>query len=124
MIYNESTLRNLGTLNGADHTFAKQMCSTDASGLRDIIEKITAVCGEELRERISEKLLSLDNCAFFQGLAEVITIDKLIKADWKVDGLNWPGPTIKVTDPNGIQYKVPVAQGSHEKGEGERGELP
>ena len=99
MIYNDTTLRNLGALNGAIHSFAKQMSAPEASGLRKLVEKISAICGEELRERITEKLLSLDNCAFFQGLSEVLTIEKLINAGWKVDGISWPGPTIKMIDP-------------------------
>jgi len=55
----------------------------------------------ELRTWWTDQIMSLDNRRFFQAFAEMLAVHRLVQSSWTVQGMDWPGPVLKIRSPQG-----------------------
>ena len=79
-LFPERLVADLERLNGASHTYLKQVCGAEQGPLRESLRKAVNGVSVALRDRAIELLSSLDNRRFFQGFAEVVTLTGLGRA--------------------------------------------
>jgi len=82
--------------------------SPDGERVRSWLEEEASRALPPLRQRWADALGSFDNRRFFQGYAEVVTAALITRSGWTLDGLEWPGPTLPVRDPQGRAFDALV----------------
>jgi len=107
-LFTQTNLDSLVQLKGSSHSFLKQIASPDGAVLRDYLEQSAAQVCEGARLRWREILNSLDNRRFFQGMAEVGIVRRLLDDGWQLNEVKLPGPCLAVCSPGGIRYNLLV----------------
>ena len=108
MLFPESFVRDVSTLPGGSYSFLRQVCSPDGERVRSWLEEEASRASPPLKQRWADALGSFDNRRFFQGYAEVVTAALITRSGWTLDGLEWPGPTLPVRDPQGRAFDALV----------------
>jgi hypothetical protein len=100
-LFPESLLENLQSLPGASHSFLKQLSSQSGGETRDWLQAVTTSVDDDLCTWWTDQLMSLDNRRFFQAFSEMLAVHRLQEVSWTVEGMDWPGPILKVRSPEG-----------------------
>ena len=113
-LFPERLVADLERLNGASHTYLKQVCGAEQGPLRESLRKAVNGVSVAHRDRAIELLSSLDNRRFFQGFAEVVTLTGLGRAGWDLTRLHRPGPQLEMCAPGGTPWVLSVMAFLHQ----------
>lgn len=113
-LFPERLVADLERLNGASHTYLKQVCGAEQGPLRESLRKAVNGVSVAHRDRAIELLSSLDNRRFFQGFAEVVTLTGLGRAGWDLTRLHRPGPQLEMCAPGGTPWVLSVLAFLHQ----------
>jgi len=108
MLFSEATLDDLRRVPGSSHSFARHIAEPDGEAVRAWLEEAAEGVPGVVRDRWEDVLTSLDNRRFFQGFAEAATTHQLGSAGWVVEGLDWPGPGLRMRHTDGRELDVLV----------------
>ena len=100
-VFTNALVEEMQALPGGSHCFLKQVCSEDAGPLREALDGALVRMPFEVRERLADRLRSLDNRRFFQGFAELATCAVLADRGWEVEGAGGPGEPVQLRRPDG-----------------------
>ena len=90
-IFEKALLVEMQALSGASHCFLKQVCTDEAEPLRDALSLALSRVPGPARVRLADLLRSLDNRRWFQGFAELSTLDALRESGWALEGSDSDG---------------------------------
>lgn len=107
-LFPERLVSDLAGLPGGSHAFLKQICGPDAVGVRRALQGAVDRVGPVYEDRAVDLLGSLDNTRFFQGFAEVASLVPLLRARWRLVGLQSPGPRFELRAPDGRAFHLSV----------------
>ncbi|MCB9742694.1 MAG: hypothetical protein H6741_20510 [Alphaproteobacteria bacterium] len=112
-LFDDQTLRELGSLPGASHSFFKQLCLPSAGPLRArMTEAVDALPGW-MAERVRARMRSADNRRFFQGYGELAAARLLQRAGWTLQGADELERVLHVVRPDGEAINVMVLSFLH-----------
>jgi len=107
-VFHSNLVEEMQALPGGSHTFLKQVCADDAEALRAALDAALLRMPFDVRERLADRLRSLDNRRFFQGFAELATCATLSESGWKIEGAGGLGEPLKFKRPGGADCNVVV----------------
>ncbi len=112
-LFSSNMLREIRGLPGARHSFVKQLCASGATEerLRYQISAGIEHLPQSLALSIGDRLSSLDNRRFFQGLSELATARVLQRGDWTLDAPSSNG--FQAVRPSGMPVNVLVLSFIH-----------
>jgi hypothetical protein len=106
MTFNEATVHALQNLEGANHSFLKQICTPQGKSLRSQLNQLLQDIPDSVSQRWKEHFQSLTNERFFQGFAELLSYSALSKQGWEAIEWTWPCPTLRVKHKNGQEAQL------------------
>lgn len=100
-LFSRTMVEELQRLPGASHSFLKQVCAPDGSGVREAVVRALASFPDPVRERLEELLGSLDNRRFFQGFSELALAATVQAGGWEIEALSGPSRLVRALRPGG-----------------------
>lgn len=107
-LFPDPLIAEMRRLPGASHSFLRQICQVDGDEARAGLQQALGGVDPTFRLRLHDLLHSLDNRRFFQGYAELATLEVLHRAGWQGRDLLTPGPLLAMTRPDGSPVNVLV----------------
>lgn len=112
-VFTDALVQDMQSLQGAPHSFLKQVCALDGEPLREALDSALLRVPHDVGERLSDRLRSLDNRRFFQGFAELATCAVLRDAQWTPEGVGAPAEPLRFSRPDGAPCNVLVVSFVH-----------
>ncbi|HJN78362.1 MAG TPA: hypothetical protein QGF58_30900 [Myxococcota bacterium] len=112
-VFTNALVEEMQTLKGGSHTFLKQVCADDSGPLRDALDAALGRMPFSVRERLGDRLRSLENRRFFQGFAELASCAVLADAGWEILGAVGGGDPLQLQRPDAAPCNLLVVSFLH-----------